>query len=148
MEEKVSMAAYIRQTFNIPDTDIKSYSGLALAYIGDAIYDLVIRTCVIEQGNAPVNKLHKKVIKLVQASAQARHYYMIKDMLTEEEEAVFKRGRNAKSLNHSGNSDRSDYRIATGLEALMGYLYLTGQTARMMELIKPVFSDDSGISAT
>jgi len=142
MEEKVGMAAYIRQSFNIPDTDIKSYSGLALAYIGDAIYDLVIRTFIIEQGNAPVNKLHKKVIKLVQASAQAKHYHMIEDMLTEEEKTVFKRGRNAKSVHPSKNADISDYRTATGLEALMGYLYLTGQTTRMLELMGPVFSDD------
>lgn len=143
MEEKISMAAYIRQAFNIPDADIKSYSGLALAYIGDAIYDLVIRTFIVEQGNAPVNTLHRKVIKLVQASAQAKHYYMIQDMLTEEEKAVFKRGRNSKSISPSKNADLSDYRTATGLEALMGYLYLTGQTERMLELMRPVFSDGS-----
>lgn len=142
MEEKVSMAAYIRQSFNLPDTDIKSYSGLALAYIGDAIYDLVIRTFIVEQGNAPVNKLHKKVIKLVQASAQAKHYHLIQDMLTEEEMAVYKRGRNAKSITPSKNADLLDYRTATGLEALMGYLYLTGQTARMMELMQPIFTEN------
>jgi len=141
MEEKINMAAYIRQSFNIQDTDIKSYSGLALAYIGDAIYDLVIRTIIVEQGNAPVNKLHQKAIKLVQASAQAKHYHMIQDLLTEDELAVFKRGRNSKSIHASKNADLSDYRIATGLEALMGYLYLSGQTARMMELMQLIFKD-------
>jgi len=146
MEEKIGMAAYIREAFNIQDTDIKSYSGLALAYIGDAIYDLVIRTFIVEQGNAPVNKLHKKVIGLVQAAAQAKHYYMIEGMLTEEEKNVFKRGRNAKSIHTAKNADITDYRTATGLEALMGWLYLTGQTARMMELMRPVFSDNNTVN--
>lgn len=145
MEKKVSMAEYIRKSFNLPDTDIKSYSGLTLAYIGDAIYDLVIRTYIVEQGNAPVNKLHKKVVKLVQASAQAKHYHMIQDMLTEEEQAVFKRGRNAKSFTSAKNADIVEYRTATGLEALVGYLYLTGQSARLMEIIRPVFSDNNNL---
>ena len=109
-----------------------------MAYIGDAIYDLVIRTYVVEHGNAPVNKLHNKVIKLVQASAQAKLYHIIQDKLTDEEEAIYKRGRNAKSFTSSKNADIIEYRTATGLEALFGYLYLTGQTARLLELIHPV----------
>ena len=67
-ENLTSMSEYIRKTWDLPDTDIKSYSGLTLAYIGDAIYDLIIRTYVVESGNAPVNKLHKQVVKMVQAS--------------------------------------------------------------------------------
>lgn len=142
MEEKINLTELIRETYNLPDTDIKSYSGLTLAYIGDAIYDLVIRTYVVEKGNAPVNKLHKQVIKLVQASAQAKLYHLIQDKLTEEEQAVFKRGRNAKSFSSAKNADIVDYRIATGIEALIGYLYLTGQTCRMLELISPVLTDN------
>lgn len=141
MEEKINLTEYIRKTYNLPDTDIKSYSGLTLAYIGDAIYDLIIRTYIVEKGNAPVNKLHKQVIKLVQASAQAKLYHLIQDKLTEEEQAVFKRGRNAKSFTSAKNADIVDYRIATGVEALVGYLYLTGQTSRMLELISPIFSE-------
>lgn len=134
------MSAYIKKAWNLPDTDIKSYSGLALAYIGDAIYDLIIRTYVIEHGNAPVNKLHKQVVTLVKASAQAKLYHTIQDMLTEEEEAIYKRGRNAKSFSSAKNADLIDYRTATGLEALFGYLYLTGQTDRLLELIRPIIN--------
>ncbi len=144
MEKKIdeqnllSMTAFIKKAWNLPDTDIKSYSGLTLAYIGDAIYELVIRTYIVEQGNAPVNKLHKQVVKLVKASAQASLYHAIQDMLTEEEEAIYKRGRNAKSFTSAKNTDIVEYRTATGLEALIGYLYLTGQTVRLLELIHPV----------
>ena len=147
MEEKISeqnllsMSAYLKKAWNLPDTDIKSYSGLTLAYVGDAIYELVIRTYIAWHGNAPVNKLHKQVIKLVQASAQARLYHTIQDMLTEEEEIIYKRGRNAKSFTSAKNADIVEYRTATGLEALLGYLYLTDQTARLLELIKPVLSE-------
>ncbi len=137
----IPMSAYIKKAWNLPDTDIKSYSGLTLAYIGDAIYELVIRTYIVERGNAPVNKLHKQVVKLVQASTQAKLYHVIQDILTEEEMAIYKRGRNAKSFTSAKNADIIEYRTATGLEALIGYLYLTGQTARLLELIHPVFDE-------
>ena len=146
MEKKIGdynlipMSAYIRQAWDLPDTDIKSYSGLTLAYIGDAIYDLVIRTYVVEHGNAPVNKLHKQVVKLVQASAQAKLYHTIKETLTDEEQAVYKRGRNSKSFSSAKKADIMEYRTATGLEALIGYLYLTDQTKRMLDLIQPIFT--------
>jgi ribonuclease-3 family protein len=136
----ISLAGYIRQMLSIPDTDIKTYSPLTLAYIGDAVYEMVIRTFAVESGNAPVNKLHRQVIRLVQASAQAEHFHRIQDMLTQEEMSVYKRGRNAKSYTSSKNTDIVEYRTATGVEALVGYLYLTGQTDRMLELIKPVFN--------
>jgi ribonuclease-3 family protein len=147
MEKKIdeqnllSMSAYLKKIWELPNTDIKSYSGLTLAYIGDAIYDLVIRTYIVEHGNAPVNKLHKQVVKLVQASAQAKLYHIIQDMLTEEEETIYKRGRNAKSFTSAKNADIVEYRTATGLEALFGYLYLTDQTARLLELIHPILSE-------
>lgn len=147
MEKKIdeqkllSMSAYLKKIWDLPNTDIKSYSGLTLAYIGDAIYDLVIRTYIVEHGNAPVNKLHKQVVKLVQASAQAKLYHIIQDMLTEEEETIYKRGRNAKSFTSAKNADIVEYRTATGLEALFGYLYLTDQTVRLLELIHPILSE-------
>lgn len=140
-ENLLSMSEYLKKAWNLPDTDIKSYSGLTLAYIGDAIYDLVIRTYIVWHGNAPVNKLHKQVVKLVQASAQAKLYHTVQDMLTEEEEIIYKRGRNAKSFTSAKNADIVEYRTATGLEALFGYLYLTGQTTRLLELIRPVISE-------
>lgn len=134
--EGLQIAGFIRESLGIKDTDIKTYSGLTLAYIGDSIYDLVIRTAIVESGNAPVNKLHKRASKLVQATAQAKLYFKIQAKLTEEEEAIYKRGRNAKSFTSAKNASIVEYRTATGVEALMGYLYLTGQTNRMMELIK------------
>ncbi len=144
MEEELMSGAsaqalnhYIKTTYQLPDTDIKTYSPLTLAFIGDSIYDLIIRTTVVESGNAPVNKLHKRASKMVQASAQADLYHTIKESLTEEEMAIFKRGRNAKSFTSAKNAGVVEYRTATGLEALVGYLYLTDQMDRLMELIRP-----------
>lgn len=135
---------YIKSVFHLPETDIRTYSPLTLAYIGDSIFDLIIRTYIVESGNAPVNKLHHRASSLVQASAQAALYHTIKETLTEEELAVFKRGRNAKSFTSAKNAGILEYRIATGLEALIGYLYLTDRMDRLMELIKPQFEKVTG----
>ncbi|MDO4468335.1 MAG: ribonuclease III domain-containing protein [Bacillota bacterium] len=125
-----------KELFELEDTDIRTYSPLTLAYIGDAIYELVIRTILVEKGNTQVNKLHQRASKLVKASAQSAIIEKLKPHLTEEETGVFKRGRNAKSFTMAKNASMSDYRRATGFEALMGYLYLTEQWDRMLELIK------------
>ncbi len=125
-----------KELFELEDTDIRSYSPLTLAYIGDAIYELVIRTILVEKGNTQVNKLHQRASKLVKASAQSEIIEKLKPYLTEEEMGIFKRGRNAKSFTMAKNASMSDYRRATGFEALMGYLYLTEQWDRMLELIK------------
>ena len=143
---EVRIAGFIKGTFKLPDTDIKSYSPLTLAFIGDSIFDLIVRTCVVESGNAPVNKLHKRCAVLVQATAQADLYHTIKDQLTEEESTVFKRGRNAKSFTSAKNAGVVEYRTATGLEALMGYLYLTDQMERLLELIEPQINKMVSIS--
>ena len=127
----------IQYDLGLPESDIKTYSPLTLAFIGDSIFDLIVRTTVTSCGNAPVNKIHQRVAKLVQASAQADLYHCIKENLTEEELAVFKRGRNAKSFPSAKNAGVVEYRTATGIEALMGYLYLTNQMGRLMELMKP-----------
>ncbi len=126
----------IKDAFALPDTDLKTYSPLTLAYIGDVVYDLIIRTLVVEQGNAPVNKLHKRVSSMVKASAQMELYHGIEDMLTEEELSIYKRGRNAKSFTTAKNATITEYRSATGLEALMGYLYLDNRLDRVLELMK------------
>lgn len=125
-----------KELFELEDTDIRTYSPLPLAYIGDAIYELVIRTILVEKGNTQVNKLHQRASKLVKASAQSEIIEKLKPYLTEEETGILKRGRNAKSFTMAKNASMSDYRRATGFEALMGYLYLTEQWDRMLELIK------------
>lgn len=115
----------------------RQYSPLALAFIGDSIYDLIIRTMVVAEANAPVNKYHIQCQKYVKASEQAKaaHYLVHENLLTDEEIAVFKRGRNAKSATSAKNSSLIDYKNATGLEALFGFLYLDGRMERVMELM-------------
>ena len=110
-------------------------SPLTLAFIGDCIFDLVVRTVVVENGNAPVNKLHRRAAHYVKAPSQMLMLNMIKDELTEEEMAVFKRGRNAKSYTSAKNASITEYRIATGFEALIGYLYLNQQFDRALYLL-------------
>jgi ribonuclease-3 family protein len=136
-QEGIGFSGYIKSVFHLPDTDLKTYSPLTLAFIGDSIFDLIIRTYVVESGNAPVNKLHHRAAKLVQASAQADLYHTVKDSLTEEELAIFKRGRNAKSFTSAKNAGVVEYRTATGMEALIGYLYLSDQMDRLMEIMRP-----------
>ena len=136
MEESISLLDLIKQSFELKEVDIRAYSPLTLAYIGDCVYDLVIRTVVVERGNEPANKLHKKTVTYVKAQTQAAMIEALVPFFTEEEEAVYKRGRNAKSYTSAKNASISDYRKATGMEALVGYLYLTGQEARIMELLK------------
>lgn len=136
MEESISLLDLIKQSFELKEVDIRAYSPLTLAYIGDCVYDLVIRTVVVERGNEPANKLHKKTVAYVKAQTQASMIEALLPYLTEEEETVYKRGRNAKSYTSAKNASIGDYRKATGMEALVGYLYLTGQEARIMELIK------------
>ncbi|MBM6947556.1 Mini-ribonuclease 3 [Mordavella massiliensis] len=139
IEEKDSGARFeecMERVLGLRQADAREYSPLTLAYIGDSIYDLVIKTLVINQGNRPVNALHRMTSSLVQASAQSRMMRTLQEMLTEEEHAVYKRGRNAKSVSPARNQSVTDYRRATGFEALMGYLYLERQWERMLFLIK------------
>lgn len=112
-----------------------TYSPLALAYIGDGVYEIFVRTYVVNRGNMPVNKMHKASRELVRASSQAKIYFLIEDMLTEAEDAVLRRGRNAKSVSIPKNGNVNEYRHATGLEALIGYLYIEGKVDRIKELI-------------
>ncbi len=105
-----------------------------LAYIGDAVYDILTRQYIISRGNAPVNVLDRRARKIVNAAAQSAAYEKIRDRLTEEETAVYKRGRNAKSHTSAKNQSITDYRRATGMEALFGYLYLKRDNDRISEL--------------
>ena len=119
----------------------KLYAPLVLAYIGDSVYELFIRNRVIGQHpDMPAYMLHKETVKYVKASAQARSIQAIEAALTEEEHGIYKRGRNAKSPTVPKNADVTDYRKATGLEALLGYLYLAGRTERLNELMEQAFA--------
>lgn len=132
------MAQGVNETI-APDrqNDAQQLSPLVLAYIGDAYYEMVVRTYVVSEGNMQVEKLHKKVTGIVKASSQAAvaRYYIDTDEFTDDELAVFKRGRNSKSHTMPKNAEPADYRRATGLEAVIGYLYLEGQDKRASELI-------------
>jgi ribonuclease-3 family protein len=126
----------IKEQMNLKDINIVDYSPLTLAYIGDGIYEIVIRTVIVDEANRQVNKIHKAASELVKAQAQAKMIFAIQELLTEDELTIYKRGRNAKAVTRAKNASMSDYRTATGFEALMGWLYLTGQSERMMELIR------------
>lgn len=128
--------SYMQEIFQMKEVDPGTYSPLTLAYIGDSIYDLVIKSLVVNEGNKQVQKLHKATSTLVQASAQSKMMRRMQEHLTEEEHAVFKRGRNAKSVSPAKNQSITDYRRATGFEALIGYLYLKKEWKRMLDLIK------------
>ncbi len=133
MEESMT---YLRESFGLPEVDIRTYSPATLAYIGDAIYDLIIRTILVERGNRSANSLHKEASAYVKASAQSALVDVLLDELSEEEQQYFRRGRNAHPASMAKNASMHDYRRATGFEALMGYLYLTHQMKRMIDLIK------------
>ena len=122
--------AYIKKKFEVPDVDIRTYSPLTLAYIGDGVFDLVIRSVVVGKGNTRPNQLHHRTSQIVKAHTQAVIIQYLEPMLTEEEADIYRRGRNAKS------ATMADYRKATGLEALVGYLYLTDRFDRLVSLIK------------
>ncbi len=128
--------AKLKESFGLKETDIRSYSPLTLAYIGDAVYELVIRSLLVGKGNAQANRLHRKASSLVNAAAQSAALERIRGELTEEELHVFRRGRNTNSATMAKHATMTEYRRATGLEALMGYLYLTGQTERIFALVQ------------
>jgi len=134
MEMKID--SYIKEQFDIQNVDIRTYSPLALAYIGDGIFDLVIRSLVVGKGNTKASQLHYQTSHIVKAETQAKIIEALEEDLTEEEADVYRRGRNAKSPTMAKNASMVDYRKATGFEALMGYLYLTGEVDRMLYLVK------------
>lgn len=139
MEESLRqkyMTEYVTEHFGDAAADAEECSSLTLAFIGDAVYSLLIRTIVAGRGNVPVNRLHKETTALVQAAAQAAVAQAVLPELTETEEAVYRRGRNAKSGSSAKNASIQDYRKATGMEALAGYLYLKGEMERLVWLLR------------
>lgn len=109
-------------------------SPLQLAYIGDSVYEVLIRNYLLENNNCNVNELHKKAIRYVKANSQKEIILMIKEKLSEKEWTIVKRGRNSKSNSVPKNADITDYRYATGFEALIGYLFITGNYDRIREI--------------
>ena len=138
MEENLSLdelLQYYRESMDMEKVDPAVYSPLVLAYIGDGVYEVMIRAKVINRGSMQVNKLHKHSAMLVKASAQAALIQAIEPDLTAQEHAVYKRGRNAKSATVAKNASVIDYRKATGFEALVGWLFLNGQYKRLTDLV-------------
>ena len=132
----------LKELFHLEDQDLRSYSPLTLAYIGDGVYELIIRTILVKKGNCPVNRLHKKASSLVKAGAQSAIMEVIEEELTPEELSVYRRGRNAHSPTMAKHATMADYRRATGFEALMGYLYLKEDYTRMLTLVRMGIGDD------
>ena len=132
----------LKELFHLEDQDLRSYSPLTLAYIGDGVYELIIRTILVKKGNCPVNRLHKKASSLVKAGAQSAIMEVIEEELTPEELSVYRRGRNAHSPTLAKHATMADYRRATGFEALMGYLYLKEDYTRMLTLVRMGIGED------
>ena len=126
----------LKELFHLEDRDLRSYSPLTLAYIGDGVYELIVRTILVKRGNRPVNQLHRQASSLVKAAAQSAMMETLEPLLTEEEKSVYRRGRNAHSPTMAKHATMADYRRATGFEALLGYLYLKEDFARLVELVR------------
>lgn len=136
MEEALSFLQSVKKEFACGEIDLRTYSPLTLAFIGDCVYDMVIRTVIVCRANRSPADLHKIKSSVVKAAAQANFMDVVMEELTEEEQAVYKRGRNAKSYTTAKNASVIDYRKATGMEALIGYLYLQDNLERILYLVK------------
>jgi len=136
MEKSLSFTKAIFDGLDLKETNPRQLSPLVLAYIGDCAYDLIIKTKIVSEGNTQVNKMNRVASSLVKAEAQSIMVGVLEPLLTKDEEAIYKRGRNAKSYTSAKNASITDYRRATGFEALVGYLYLTEQFDRLVELVR------------
>ncbi|MCR4568616.1 MAG: ribonuclease III [Pseudobutyrivibrio sp.] len=132
---EANLNEYLNSKFDIEPKDIRTYSPLTLAYMGDAIFDVVIRSILVNKGNTAVNKLHNRASSVVKAGTQAKMAAALLDYFTEAEADWYRRGRNSKPHTKAKNASTMDYLEATGFEAVIGYLYLTGDVNRICELI-------------
>ncbi|WFA07678.1 ribonuclease III domain-containing protein [Tissierella sp. Yu-01] len=121
--------------------DIMMLSPLQLAYIGDSVYELLIRTYLLDK-NLNVNQLHRTTIKYVKAKAQSELIHKVESLLTEEEKSYVKKGRNTKTNSSPKNADMLDYKYATGFECLFGYLYLSNQDKRLSEIFDSMMKEE------
>ena len=123
-------------SFPLTADQLRTYSPLSYAYIGDVVYELLIRTHVVTKGNTRPGRYPKKTTGYVNAAAQTMLMEAIEPMLSQEEYTIYHRGLNAKPATTAKNQTRHDYRIATGFETLIGWLYLSGRTGRIIELLE------------
>ena len=135
-ENTGEMREQILRYFPCEETDIRTYSPLTLAFLGDAVFSLVIRTITVSKGNRQAHKLHDETKTYVSAQGQAKIADCILPLLSGQEAAVYKRGLNANPYHHAKNASWEEYRKATALEALFGWLYLSGGTERILELLR------------
>lgn len=126
----------IIEAFGLGDINLKTYSPLIFAYIGDSVFDVIIRSILVDKGNSSSNSMHKEASGIVNARMQASLMDAILPLLSDEEISIYKRGKNAKPKNIAKNASSKQYHSATGLEALVGYLYLAGEMERVFFLIK------------
>ncbi len=145
MGEGVDFYHYMDERLGLKKADLRVYSPLVLAYIGDAVYELIVRTVLVSQGNCPVNKLDRRASALVKAQAQSAMMDTLWPLLREEEQDIYRRGKNSKPHTRAKNASVEDYQRATGFEALMGYLYLKRDTARLIDLIQAALQESKEI---
>ena len=131
------------QNWNMESCDPKLLSPGTLAFLGDAVYELYVRNYMVHKANMPVNKLHLATVEKVRASYQSDAYARIESFLTEEEQDVWRRGRNANGVKAPKNANPAEYRRATGLEALFGYLFLQGKMDRLDQLFQLIETEPS-----
>ena len=136
MEKSLSFLEKMKQEFSCEEKDIRTYSPLTLSFVGDCVFDLIIRTIIVERANRSPHDLHKMKSSIVKAKTQAELGEAIQELLNEDEQSVYRRGRNAKSQTTAKNASVGDYRKATALEALVGYLFLQNQEDRILFLVK------------
>ena len=142
MASELSLLDNLKREFDMGEQDPKSYSPLVLAYIGDCVYELIVRTVLVSKRNCQVQKLHREATWFVKAATQAALIDTLMPMLTEDEQDIYRRGKNAKSHTAPKNADIGEYHRATGFEALIGYLFLSDNMDRIVELVKTGMLDE------
>lgn len=142
MEKDLDIKSFRDVDEGIVNEDLRMMSPLQLAYIGDAVFELLVRTAILSR-DVSVNKLHKEATKYVKANAQAESVLKLEEILTDEEKSFIRRGRNARINSSPKNVDLRDYKYATGFECLMGYLYLSGNDERLIQLFKHIYQSDA-----
>lgn len=136
LRETETLRELILREFPHEEVDIRTYSPLALAFLGDAVYSLVIRTILVSKGNRQAEKYHNDTTYYVRAEQQAAIGKAVYDLMTQEEQKIYRRGRNSNPYHHAKSSSLEEYLQATALETLCGYLYLKDEMPRLLELLR------------